>query len=70
MRYNFEKGLKIEPRDQEVEIGFTDTVFRKEMIIHSDLLVLASAIVPEKGNPLSRFYKVAQNEDGFLWKPM
>ena len=66
VRYNFEKGLRIEPRDQEVEIGFTDTVFRKEMIIHSDLLVLASAIVPEKENPLSQFYKVAQNEDGFF----
>ncbi len=66
VRYNFEKGLRIEPRDQEVEIGFTDTVFRKEMIIHSDLLVLASAIVVEKANPLSQFYKVAQNEDGFF----
>ena len=66
VRYNFEKGLRIEPRDQEVEIGFTDTVFRKEMIIQSDLLVLASAIVVEKANPLSQFYKVAQNEDGFF----
>ena len=27
---------------------------------------MASAIVPEKGNPLSRFYKVSQNEDGFF----
>ena len=66
VRYNFEKGLRIAPGDQEVEIGFTDTVFRKEVTIHSDLLVLASAIVPEKENPLSRFYKVSQNEDGFF----
>ena len=66
VRYNFEKELKIEPGDQKVEIKFTDTVFRKEVTIHSDLLVLASAIVPEKENPLSRFFKVSQNEDGFF----
>jgi heterodisulfide reductase subunit A len=66
VRYNFEKGLKIEPGDRKVEINFTDTVFRKDVTIHSDLLVLASAIVPEKENPLSRFYKVSQNEDGFF----
>jgi heterodisulfide reductase subunit A len=36
------------------------------MVIQSDLLILASAIVPEKKNPLSRFYKVSQNEDGFF----
>ncbi len=66
VRYNFEKDFRIEPKDQKVEIGFTDTVFRKEVTIHSDLLVLASAIVPEKGNPLAQFYKVSQNEDGFF----
>ena len=66
VRYNFEKDLKIEPGDQKVAIKFTDTVFRKNVTIQSDLLVLASAIVPEKENPLSRFYKVSQNEDGFF----
>ncbi len=66
IRYNDGKDLKISPNDDTVEIEFTDTVFRKDVTIRADLLVLASAIVPEQENPLSRFYKVAQNEDGFF----
>ena len=66
LRYQFEKGLDMEERDKGIEIRFTDLVLRKEMVIHSDLLILASAIVPEKENPLARFYKVSRNEDGFF----
>jgi heterodisulfide reductase subunit A len=36
------------------------------MAITSDLLVLASAVVPEKSNPLAQMYKVSQNDDGFF----
>jgi len=66
LRYQFEKGLNTEAQAEGIEIRFTDLVLKKEMIIRSDLLVLASAIVPQKKNPLSRFYKVSQNEDGFF----
>ena len=36
------------------------------MIVQSDLLILASAIVPQKNNPLAQLYKVPQNADGFF----
>jgi heterodisulfide reductase subunit A len=36
------------------------------MVIQSDLLVLASAVVPQKNNPLAQLYKVSQNADGFF----
>ncbi len=36
------------------------------MEIRSDLLVLASAVITEKENPLAQFYKVSQNADGFF----
>ena len=36
------------------------------MEIKSDILVLASAIVQDKKNPLTQFYKLSQNEDGFF----
>jgi heterodisulfide reductase subunit A len=36
------------------------------MIISSNLLILASAIVPQKDNPLAQLYKVTQNDDGFF----
>ena len=36
------------------------------MDIRPDLLVLASAIVPPKDNPLAQHYKVPINDDGFF----
>jgi heterodisulfide reductase subunit A-like polyferredoxin len=36
------------------------------MEIRPDLLILASAIVPDMENPLAKFYKVPQNQDGFF----
>jgi len=35
-------------------------------VIHSDMLVLASAMVPEKNNPLAPHYKISQKADGFF----
>ena len=36
------------------------------MEIRPDLLVLASAIVPQKENPLAQMYKVTLDDDGFF----
>ncbi len=66
IRYDTEKGLNIEGEGGGLSVGFTDRVLRRSMIIHPDLLILASAMVGEKGNPLAQFYKVPQNEDGFF----
>ena len=36
------------------------------MELRPDLLVLASAVVPVKNDPLSKFFKITQNDDGFF----
>ena len=51
---------------EDLSVTFTDTVLRRRMEIRPDLIVLAAAIVPEKGNLLSQFYTVPQNADGFF----
>jgi len=66
IRFNNEKGISVGTADNGLEINFTDRVLRRRMVIDSDLLILASAIVPEKNNPLVQLYKVTQNEDGFF----
>jgi heterodisulfide reductase subunit A len=66
LRYNAGQTLSVAAKEQALEIKFTDRVLRRRMLIHSDLLVLASAIVPEKENPLAQLYKVPQNDDGFF----
>ena len=66
IRYDREKEIEVTSTQNYLEITFSDRVLRRKMAIRSDLLILASAIVPEKDNPLAKLYKVPQNEDGFF----
>jgi len=66
IRFDFEKDLEVGLDEGALKVSFTDTVLRRQMEIRPDMLVLASAIVPEKDNPLAQFYKIPQNDDGFF----
>jgi heterodisulfide reductase subunit A len=66
IRYDNEKELTVSAAENNLEITFSDRVLRRQMVITGDLLVLASAVVPEKSNPLAQMYKVPQNDDGFF----
>jgi len=66
IRYNDAEAISVAAEEAALEINFTDRVLRRRMVIHSDLLVLASAIIPQKENPLAQLYKVPQNDDGFF----
>ena len=66
VRYNSEHGIAVEAAENRLSIQFRDRVLRRDMVIQGDLLVLATAIVPQKNNPLARLYKVPQNADGFF----
>ena len=48
IRYNNEHGLTVGTAENGLEINFTDRVLRRPMVIRSDLLILASAIVATK----------------------
>ena len=66
VRYNFEKGLDVTKEQEALAINFEDFVLRRRIRIQSDLLVLATAIIPEKESPLATFYKIPQDADGFF----
>ncbi len=66
IRYDFEKLLSVSAGNGSVTVSFVDSVLHQPMEIHAGLLVLASAIVPEKDNPLAQMFKVTQREDGFF----
>jgi heterodisulfide reductase subunit A len=66
IRYDREKELAVRAAENGLEIIFSDRVLGRQMLIAGDLLVLASAVVPEKSNPLAQMYKIAQNDDGFF----
>jgi heterodisulfide reductase subunit A len=66
LRYDSEKDLDVSKAENHTEVTLMDTTLRRRIRLNPDLLVLASAIVPEKDNPLAKFYKLTQNEDGFF----
>jgi heterodisulfide reductase subunit A len=66
IRYDVDKTLSVTTDGEDLSVTFTDTVLKRRMEIRPDLIVLAAAIVPEKENPLSQFYRVPQNADGFF----
>ncbi|MEE8553227.1 MAG: FAD-dependent oxidoreductase, partial [Desulfobacterales bacterium] len=66
IRYNSDKAFNVAIEQENLQVTFTDRVLGRQMEIRPDLLILASAIVPDVENPLARFYKVPQNQDGFF----
>jgi heterodisulfide reductase subunit A len=66
IRYDNEKAIEVTSAKNGLDIVFADRVLRRKMSIISDMLVLATAVMPEKSDPLAQMYKVPQNEDGFF----
>ena len=66
IRYQNAKGISVNSGENGLEIEFADRVLQRQMKIRSDLLVLASAMVPQKQNPLAQLFKIPQNDDGFF----
>jgi heterodisulfide reductase subunit A len=67
IRFNPEEEFDVShDENKQLMVSFTDTVLKHRMQIKSELLVLASAIVPETNNSLTQFYKISQNEDNFF----
>jgi heterodisulfide reductase subunit A len=66
IRYDDSKDLDVGIEGEDFQVMFTDVAIRRKMKIRPDLLVLATAIVPPKENPLAPLYKVTLNDDGFF----
>ena len=66
VRYDFDKELKVTKDENDLQVQFTGYVLQREMEIRPDLLVLATAIVPPKENPLAQLLRLPVNDDGFF----
>jgi heterodisulfide reductase subunit A len=66
IRFDFDKELNVEEDQDNLRVRFTNTLLHREMEISPDLLVLATAIVPPKENPVAQLFKVPVNDDGFF----
>jgi len=66
IRYDFSKELRVDKDSDNLRVCFTNYVLQREMEIRPDLLILATATVPLKENPLASLFKVQVNDDGFF----
>jgi heterodisulfide reductase subunit A len=66
VRYDDNKELKVDKEKDDLQVLFTSYVLNREMEIRPDLLILATAIIPPKENPVSKLFKVPVNNDGFF----
>jgi len=65
IRYDDRKSIEVTKEGEDLRIRFSSYVLQREMEIRPDLLVLATAIVVPKENPLAKLFKVPVNMDGF-----
>ncbi|MBU1195730.1 MAG: FAD-dependent oxidoreductase, partial [Proteobacteria bacterium] len=66
IRYSLNKKPVVNLKDGKLLVAVTDHVLGMPMEIETDLLTLATAIVPNKDERLANFFKVPLNEDGFF----
>jgi heterodisulfide reductase subunit A len=66
IRYDESKELKVAKDQNDLQVLFTSYVLNREMEIRPDLLILATAVVPPKENPIANLFKVPVNKDGFF----
>ena len=66
IRYDFDKGLTVSGEENGLQVRCTGTALQREVVINSDLLVLATAVVSPRENPVAGLFKVPVNDDGFF----
>jgi len=66
IRYDDQKELRVTKDEDDLQILFTSYVLNRQIEIRPDLLILATAIVPPKENPIAKLFKVPVNNDGFF----
>jgi len=66
IRYSLDEKPKVEIRQEKLRITVIDQVLQVPVRIDSDIVTLASAIVPFGNRRLSKIYKVSTNEEGFF----
>ena len=66
IRFSVSQKPKVSAGKEGLEIEVMDHVLQRPILIKTDLLALASAIVPYKDEKLSQFFKVPVSEDGFF----
>jgi heterodisulfide reductase subunit A len=66
IRYTLEDKPRVEIRGEKLLVTVTDPLIERRVEIETDLLTLASAVIPNRDEKLANFFKVPLNDDGFF----
>ncbi|MGD9281357.1 MAG: 4Fe-4S binding protein, partial [Desulfobacterales bacterium] len=66
IRYSLENKPEVNLKDGRLLVKTTDPILGRPVEIESDLITLATAIVPNRDDQLANFFKVSLNDDGFF----
>lgn len=66
IRYTIEDPPNVSTEDGKLQVTITDHILNRPLEISTDLLVLASAVVPPDNVHISQLFKVPLNQDGFF----
>ena len=66
IRYTLDNKPVVDIKDGKVLVNVVDHVIGRPVQIETDLLTLASAIIPNRDDKLANFFKVPVNTDGFF----
>ena len=66
IRYDDQRELKVVKDGEDLQVVLTSYVLNRDVEIRPDLLILATAVVPSKENPIAKLFKVPVNSDGFF----
>jgi heterodisulfide reductase subunit A len=64
--FSLDEKPRVSSHKDGLTIEVMDHLLGETVVIRSDLLALASAIIPNKDEKLAQFFKVPMNEDGFF----
>jgi heterodisulfide reductase subunit A-like polyferredoxin len=66
IRYSVDKKPKVVLEDGKLVVKLFDSILGREVEIETDLLTLATSIIPNSDKQLAQHFKVAFNDDGFF----
>jgi heterodisulfide reductase subunit A len=66
IRYTLDNKPVVKLKDGKILVNAVDHVIGRPVEIETDLLTLASAVIPNRDDKLANFFKVPVNNDGFF----
>jgi heterodisulfide reductase subunit A len=63
VRYDLENKPKVQTNADGIEVTVKDPILNKDLVIQTDVLGLATAIIPRDNNTLAQMYKIPLNND-------